>query len=446
LVGVGTLLAALAGSSVTVALPRIGALFQRDISTVRWVMSAFLVSVTALLMVVGRAADLVGHRRVYLLGFGLFGATSLACGLAPTFIVLVVSRVVQGIGAAMLMATGPALLTTAAPASRRGRALGTAAAATYVGLTIGPSVGGVIIANLGWRWVFFLNVPLAAALVAAGVFLLPTSKKKSARFDWQGGLILVAGLLPCLVMISEGNRWGWVVWPSGVLGAVGLALLAVFVWIEMHADSPLISLSLFRIRSLDAAIASALCNYVALFVPIILLPFYLTEGKGLAADQAGLLLSVQPAVMALVTSPAGWVSDRIGTRPLTVSGLGLMGGGLFGLATVGPHTHPGMVAVWLAVIGMGTGVFISPNSSTLMGSAPSDQQGIAGAILAVSRNLGMLIGVAAATGVFTLAGGSTGGGWQPVDFGALESSLWVAGSVAWLGGLTSFLFGKLSKD
>jgi EmrB/QacA subfamily drug resistance transporter len=442
-VGIGTLLSALAGSSATVALPRIGRVFGLDISTVRWVISVYLVSVTALLPVAGAVADIVGHRGIYLAGFCLFGATSLAGGLAPSFTWLVVARVAQGVGAAMLMATGPALLTTAAPAAKRGRALGTVATCTYIGLTVGPTLGGLLVSKAGWRWVFYINVPVALVVLALGSRFLPPPQKRKLPFDWAGALFLICGLAPALTVISEADRWGLSLWPTITLIVCGAAGLTAFVvterWRLRHDVSALLDLRLFSNRTFKTAAASAVFNYIALFVPIILLPFYLTEGQGLDAGQAGLLLSAQPLVMAFLASPAGWLSDRIGTRPLATTGMGLMGGGLLLLSTLGPQSAIWTVAAFLALVGAGTGIFISPNSSALMGSAPLHRQGAAGGVLAVSRNLGMLIGVAAATAIFAAAGGQTGRSWQAADFGALQSSLRVAAVVAFGGAIASAL-------
>ncbi len=394
-VGIGTLLSAMAGSTVTLALPSIGQEFTLSVSATRWVIQAYLVATTLLLLVAGRLGDLWSHRAVYLWGFGLFGAMSLAGGLAPRFGWLIGARVLQGIGGAMIMATGPALLTTTVPASRRGQALGIVASATYTGLTVGPPLGGLLIAHLGWRWVFYLNVPIAAVMAVLGPYLLP---RRGAG----------AGADP--------------------RPAIRLRSLAAMV-----------DFRLFRSRAFSSAVASALCNYVALFAPIILLPFLLVEGMHLSEDHAALLLIAQPLVMACVASPSGWLSDRVGSRPLRTLGMAMMSGGLLGLAALDAGSSHFAVVVWLALLGLGTGIFISPNSSALMGAAPRERQGVAGGVLGVSRNLGMLLGVFTATTVFDAAGGRTHDAWTVTDDTALHGALYVAAGVAALGAVASWL-------
>ena len=439
-VGVGTLLGALAGSSVTVALPHIGSHFGLSIASVRWVVSAYLVAVTTLLLPAGRLGDLLGHRVVYLTGFALFGVTSLLCGLAPSFSIVVLGRVLQGIGAALLMATGPALLTTNVPGHRRGRALGMVATATYAGLTVGPSLGGFLVDVGSWRWVFFVNVPVTLAVCVLGALALPPSPRQRASFDGWGTVALLLGFTPLLVTISHGGRGAGLPVPLPVLGGVGVLGMGAFAWIQRRAQQPLVRFGVFLNKTFTTAVLSATGNYVALFIPIILTPFFLTEGVGLTPGRTGLVLSSQPVIMALVASPSGWLSDRVGTRPLAASGMFVMAAGLFGLSWVGAESSPYVVAGWLGVAGLGTGMFISPNSSALMGSAPKSEQGIAGGILAVARNLGMLLGVAAATGFYSFHGGQTGAPWAGPDFRAYSLCLRYATVAALLSGLVA-LFG-----
>ena len=437
-VGVGTLLSAMAGSAVTLALPRIGQEYGVSIGSAGWVVEAYLVAVTSLLLVAGRASDAVGHRTIYLVGFGWFGLASVACGFADNLEMLVAGRILQGVGGAMLMATAPALLTTAFPPSRRGFALGTVSTATYVGLTVGPPLGGFLVTHASWRWVFFLNGPSALVVVGLGFVLLPTAARAPReRWDVAGTLTLMAGLPFALVAIDQGHDWGWLSWRTLGAATGGVTLLGTFVWLELRCSDPLLQLRLFRSRQLTGATLSAVANYVALFICIILIPYYLTEGLGLTSSAAGFLLSVQPVIMAIVASPSGRLSDRIGTRSLAVAGMLIFSAGMAGLATIGPTTPPGVVAIWLAVMGFGTGVFISPNSSALMGAAPKHQQGVAAGVLAVARNLGMMAGVAVSMSVFQAAGGRTARVWTDTEFAALRLALAIGSGVAFLGAFAS---------
>lgn len=392
-VGLGTLITAMSGSSVNLALPDLGQDLRLSLTTTRWILQIFLIAVAIALPLAGRAADRSGHRRVYLTGFSLFVIMSLACGLATRFDLLVACRAAQGIGGAMVMATGPALLTTSFPAGQRGRALGFLATATYTGLTIGPSVGGFVVGAGGWRWIFFINVPVGLLVLYLGGRRLPGRPRATA----------------------------------------GPAHAAPF-W-----RAPLFDWALFRVPLFTCAALSALANYIALFIMTLLVPFYLQEGLGQDPTRAGLVLSAQPLVMALVATPAGWLSDRIGSRGLASAGLALQGLGLFCLSRTGPGGTELSAAACLALVGLGTGVFISPNSSALMGSAPRARQGAAGSVLAEARILGMLLGVLLGTTLFAAHGGRTGAGWSPADFAAMRTVMHWAACVALVGAVVAAL-------
>lgn len=442
-VGIGTLISALAHSSITIALPRISAELNIPIDLVSWVMLSFLLAVTVLLLMAGRAGDLFGHRVVYLVGFFLFGITSLLCGLAPNFEMLIFGRVLQGVGGSMMMAIGPALLTTTFPVSQRGRVLGIVATATYIGLTIGPPLGGLVISLLSWRWIFILNVPIVLIVLALSVIYLPADDKKSkVSFDAAGAFCLIVGLPFFLLAISRGQQWGWLTYKTLGSAAVGLLFLTGFITVEARKDQPLLSLDLFRSPVFSGAVLAAVFNYIALFIQIILLPFYLIEALGIDEKGAGLILSAQPLMMALAASPSGWLSDRIGTRGLAVGGMIILAVGLIGLSTVGQHTGTLVVAFWLALMGLGTGVFISPNTSALMGAASKKKQGVAGGVMAIARNFGMMVGIALATLIYQGFGGRTGHQWQATDYQAMRNAFWLAAGVSLLAALTSALRGR----
>lgn len=445
-VGVGTLLNTLAASSVNLALPVIGREMEIAVQLARWIMLSFMLAVTVLLLVAGRLSDLWTHRTMYQLGFVVFGAGSLACGLAPTLWMLVAGRVIQGAGASMIMASGPALLTTSFPGSQRGRALGMLATVTYLGLTIGPPLGGVLITMAGWRWIFYFNVPVAVVMVALGRRLLPrTRPERGSAFDGRGALTLMVGLPLLLVAAAEGQRWGWS--STMTLSGLGLGstLVAGFLYLEAHQKDPLLDLALFRNSVFSGAVLSALCNYLAIFIPIIMLPFYLLEALSFSPGRAGVLLSVMPLIMSLVASPSGWLSDRVGTRWLAAGGMLVLALGLGGMSTMGAQTAEHVIAFWLGCLGLGTGVFISPNSSALMGAAPRQQQGIAAGIVALARTLGMMLGIASGTTVFQWMGGRTGKSWRQKDFRALSWAVMLAAAVSLLGAVIAGLREGKSK-
>jgi EmrB/QacA subfamily drug resistance transporter len=442
-VAVGTFLSAMAGSMVNLALPTIGREMSVTVESSRWVVQSYLMVIGVLLLPCGRLSDIVGHGRLYMVGFAVFGLSSVWCATAGGLGWLVAARGLQGAGAAMVMATGPALLTTAFPDSQRGKALGTLSTATYTGLMLGPPAAGWVVGNLGWRWVFWGVLPVSALVLVLGWLHLPRKDgAERARFDWAGTAALVAGL-PLLLLgldrLRPGGDPGAASWAAGALGLVGVT---GFVALQRRSASPLVDLEMFRSRVFAGAALSALANYVALFGMILLTPFYLEEGLGLSSGASGLVLAAQPAVMALVASPSGWLSDRIGSRGPATLGMLILAAGLGGLSFLGAGDDRLTVALWLGVCGLGTGIFISPNSSALMGAAPRRRQGTAGSLLAEARVLGMLIGVALAAIVFATAGGVTGRSWKPVDFDAFAAVMRISAVVAALGAATAALRGK----
>ncbi|MBE0475635.1 MAG: MFS transporter [Coriobacteriia bacterium] len=402
-VGVGTFMSALDASIVNVVLPVIRAESGAGVAAVQWVVTVYLLAVSGTLLGFGRLGDLYGHKRVYLGGFWAFVAGSVLCGIAPTVGLLAAARGVQGIGAAVLFANSPAIVTTNFPPQRRGRALGMIATATYLGLTVGPPVGGWLADALTWRAIFFINVPIGALALTVGWLYVPDDPPapRAEPFDPAGAALFTGGLVALLLALNQAHSWGWAsAAVLGLLAAAG-ALLAAFLGWQRRAAHPMLDLGLFASRAFSASTGAALLNYVAVYTVVFLMPFYLIQGRGMTASAAGVLLMVQPAVMAVAAPLAGALSDRAGCRPLTVAGMSTMTLGLLALGLLPPGASLAAIAGALAVIGLGTGAFISPNNSALMGSAPRGRQGVAAAVLGEARNVGMVLGVGFAGAIFT---------------------------------------------
>lgn len=439
-VGVGTFMSALDGSVVNTVLPIISRAFGSDVATVEWVVTVYLLVVSGLLLSFGRLGDLRGHKSVYVSGFGVFVLGSALCGLAPTVAALVAFRTLQALGAAMLFANSPAILTANFPPSQRGQALGLQATMTYLGLTVGPSLGGWLTSQIGWRAVFYINVPVGLLALALSLRFIPpdTVADQREQFDLAGASTFMAGLIALLLALNQGHAWGWTSAP--ILGLLVLSgvLLALFLVIESRIPYPMLDLSLFRHRLFSAATASAVLNYICVYSIVFLLPFYLIQGRGLSPAQAGLLLTAQPLVMAIAAPLSGTLSDRIGSRLPSTLGMAVLAVGLVLLSRLGPTSPPGQVAAALAVAGLGTGTFISPNTSALMSAAPRHRRGIASGVLATARNVGMVLGVGLAGAIFTtvVARGQALGSATAL-FEAIRISLLVAAAVAVLGALVS---------
>ena len=365
----------------------------------------------AVLGEVGRLGDLRGHKDVYLIGFGIFGIASVLCGLAGSALTLSIWRGLQAVGGAMLMANSPAILTKSFPAAQRGRALGLQATMTYLGLVTGPSLGGWLTDLFSWRAVFFINIPVVVVAFLLALRFVPRDRGKSDRaepFDLAGALLFSTGLVLLLLALNQAHNWGWLSLPTLGLLAASAFLLAGFVRVEKRTAHPMLDLTLFRRLNFSAATTSAVLNYVAIYSIIFVLPFYLIQGRSFSPSAAGILLTSQPLIMMVAAPLSGWLSDRIGTRLPAILGMIILSVGLFLLSRIGPETQQVYIAVSLAVAGLGTGIFISPNSSALMGAAPRARQGIAAGVLALSRNLGMVLGVGLAGAVLTTVGGAGG--------------------------------------
>ena len=402
-VGVGTFMSALDGSVVNTVLPIISHAFGSSVATIEWVVVIYLLVVSGLLLTFGRLGDLHGHKLIYCLGFLLFLTGSASCGLSYRVSMLVFFRAIQALGAAMLFANSPAILTLNFPVEQRGRALGLQATMTYLGLTLGPSLGGWLTEKLSWRAVFYMNLPVGLSALALSLRFIPRDTPLAQRklFDFAGASLFMGGLVAVLLGLNKGHAWGWTSLPIVGLVLMAILLLLFFLLIENRIQNPILDLTLFRHRLFSTAAASAILNYICVYSIVFLMPFYLLRGRGLTPGQAGLLLTTQPLIMAIVAPLSGMMSDRIGSRLPTTLGMGILAIGLFSLSRLSPVSPLVRVAMALLLTGLGTGIFVSPNSSALLGASPNDQRGVAAGILATARLVGMVLGVGLAGAIFT---------------------------------------------
>jgi EmrB/QacA subfamily drug resistance transporter len=448
-IGVGTFMTALDTSVANIVLPIIGKNFNAPITSVEWIVTIYLLVLSGLLLTFGRLGDIRGHKVIYLFGFGVFIGGSLLSGIAPNINLLIIFRGLQALGAAMLAANSAAILTKNFPAHQRGQALGLQSTMTYLGLTIGPSLGGWLTSFFGWRVVFYINVPVGLLFFWLGSHYIPrdTVTKQTEKFDFPGGIAFLLGLGALLLGLNKGAEWGWTSMTIIFLLISAAALLTAFVVIEKRVANPMLDLNLFKKLPFSLSTASAIFNYIGLFSSIFLMPFYLLQGRGFSPVQTGLVLTAQPLVMAIIAPISGTLSDRIGTRLPAVIGMAVLSAGLFLLSRLTPETDIITIMLALAVVGLGTGTFISPNNSALMGSAPKNRQGIAAGILATARNFGMVLGVGIAGAIFstTLARASSGtvifGGMAQNEalFKALQLSFLTASVITFVGMVTSMV-------
>ena len=394
-VSLGSLMATLDGSIVNIALPAIQTDFRIDLTTTEWVVVAYLLVVGGLLLPFGRLGEVLTFKRVYLVGFTVFTLASICCGASPNVAALVGFRIVQGIGAAMIMAMGPAIVARTFPADERGRALGLNAISISIGLSLGPALGGVLTQVATWRAIFLINAPIGLLAVLWAARVLPAETPgKGQAFDVRGAVLSGVALFALLLALSDGQQWGWT---SPVVVGLLIAFIvvgAVFLGAERRSLHPLLDLDLFRIRPFSAGLASVVVAFSGLFTATFLLPFLLEQGSGFSPVEAGLLLTPTPITMALVAPFSGAASDRFGPRALSSVGMAIMAAALLSLTQL-PVDFALPDLVWrLVLLGVGQGLFMSPNSSAVLGSVPRPRIGTASGTLAQMRINGQVLGIA----------------------------------------------------
>jgi len=440
-VSIGTFMSTLDSSIVNVALPTISSQLHSDLSTLQWTVSAYLLTISSLLPVFGRTADLIGRKKVYSLGFLIFTLGSVLCGFAPTIWFLVGTRVIQAVGAAMLMANSAAIITAIFPFQERGRALGLTGTVVALGSLTGPALGGILIGLVSWRSIFYINLPIGIIGYLAAQLILPTDmpRKVGDRFDFTGAALFTAGMISLLLAINNGEDWGWTSLPVLLGLTLGLGLLIGFVINERRVRHPMIDLSLFRNRPFIIGNLSGWLCFVAMFANTMLLPFYLQQILNYTPSQVGLLMTAFPIMMAVVAPISGHASDKFGPVLLTSGGLAICALGLFYYSTLSATANFYQVIPGPLLLGLGAGMFNSPNNSSVMSSVPPPKLGLAGGLNSLVRNLGMISGIALSVSLFEAWGGVSRPQPDqiPVFMSAYHDVMLVAMGIALLGALVS---------
>ncbi len=401
-VSIGTFMATLDGSIANVALPTISGSLHISLQSVQWVVTAYLLTISSLLPLVGKISDAIGKGRVYNVGFIVFSIGSLLCSLSPTITWLILSRIAQAFGAALLMANSQGIVAQTFGTSERGRALGITGMMVSLGSLAGPAIGGLLIDSLGWPSIFWVNVPIGIIGFVFSLWILP--KEKGTRidksFDFVGSLLFMLGIVILLYTISNGESWGWASLQTLVALAVSMLLLMAFLLQERRAKDPMLDLSLYKIRTFSAGTGAGFLSFISLFTTTIMIPFYMQEVLHFSATTVGLAMVANPLVMVVVAPLSGWLSDHIGSVALATGGLIINALGFISLSLLGSHVGFWLIALHLAVFGLGQGMFQSPNNSSIMASVPRTKLGIAGGFNALVRNLGMVVGIAMSVALF----------------------------------------------
>ncbi|MEO7018773.1 MAG: MFS transporter [Ktedonobacteraceae bacterium] len=411
ILAIGIFMATLDSSIVNISLPTMARYFQAPLNgAIEWVIIAYLVVIAGVLLTIGRLADMVGRKLLWIVGLVIFTLGSVMCGAAPTLLVLIIARAFQGLGGALIMSVSPAMLTSAFPPEERGRALGMNAVFVALGTSVGPTLGGLITASFSWRWIFYVNVPLGIVGVIATLFVLKDHQKRTyGRFDPAGALLLAVGLVALTLGLSFGQEWGWGSLALILTLTCSVLAFVLLVIIEQRVTDPIIDFSLLRNRVFVSANVSLIMAFLALFAVSFLLPFYLEELRGLSIIEAGLLLSPLPLTIAVIAPFSGALADKIGTRWLAAGGMTVACIGLILISQLNRQSSIWDIIWPLIVIGVGQAAFQSPNNSALMGAAPRNQQGVAAGFLATGRVVGQSISVALAGAIFASLGGAIAG-------------------------------------
>lgn len=394
-VAMSTFLATIDGSIVNVALPTLVTELDTLFPVAQWVILAYLLIQTTLMPGVGRLGDMLGKKRIYSAGVAVFTLSSVLCGLAPTVYWLIAARAAQAVGSAMALGLGMAIVTEAFPPAERGKALGLNGTFVSIGIVLGPTVGGLILDVASWHWIFFVNLPIGLmGLALAWRYIPDTRPAGRQRFDFAGAITLFISLLALLLALTLGQRFGFGDGRILALFALWLLFLLLFLWVEWHHPQPLIDLRLFRRRRFSLGLLTGSLAFVAIAGATLLLPFYLQLMRGYNTRQVGLMMALIPLFLGVVAPLAGAASDRYGARRITAVGLFIAALGYGAMSQLGPETSLLAYALAVTPLGLGMGLFQSPNNSAIMGSAPPERLGVASGLLGLSRTLGQTSGIA----------------------------------------------------
>ncbi|WP_230191420.1 MFS transporter [Paenibacillus sp. CECT 9249] len=402
-VSVGTFMATLDGSIANVALPTIAEELQSPVHVVQWVLTSYLLTICALLPIMGKISDLLGRSRIYNFGFLIFTAGSALCGLSDTLALLIAARIVQAAGAACLMSNSQAIVAELFAGGGRGRALGIVGTVVSLGSLTGPAIGGILVGSLGWPSIFWINVPIGIAGMIAGWFILPRHSGKRAQepFDFRGSVLFIVGIVAFLFTVSNGQDWGWSSPATWVLGLGALAVLGWFYLWEKKTRYPMLDFGLYRIRAFAFGNMAALLSFVALFCTNVMMPFYMQNVLHYSPEKTGYAMMLYPLTMAVIAPLSGWLSDKIGYIWLTTTGLAVNAAAFALLNTLTTQESVWTVGLHLALFGLGAGLFQSPNNSSVMEAVPRSKLGTAGGLNALVRNIGMVLGIALSVSLYS---------------------------------------------
>jgi EmrB/QacA subfamily drug resistance transporter len=403
-------MAVLDGNVVNIALPTITTYFGVDVTYSQWVVTAYLVTLTSLLLIFGRVSEYVGRGRMFILGFVVFTLGSLACGLAPGLPLLIFFRVVQATGAAMLFSISSAIIYQLYPRGEQGKSMGYVGATVAIGSIAGPVLGGFLVDTLGWQYIFLINVPIGAVLipVAMRYFGSDGPARKDIRMDWTGAVTMVIFMVSLMLALSSIAADLAVTPQVAVYAAIFLASFIFFILAERRVPNPLLDLSIFRVPAFCLPVLATALYFIALFMVNILGPFYFEGVLNLLPSQVGLVFLVIPVIMVVGSPVAGWLYDNHYSRYYAAVGMAITTGSLLLLAFLSSGMELLLIVLAFIPMTIGMVLFQSPNNTEIMSSLPPEKIGIASSVSATVRNLGMALGVSVASILLSISTSNAG--------------------------------------
>ena len=393
-----TFMCTLDSSIVNVALPVMSKTLNVTSSSIQLVVTSYLIIISATILVFGRLGDIIGKTKVFKFGIALFTLGSLFCGITSSFPILVLARVIQGIGAAGTMANNQGIITEVFPANERGRALGITGTFVALGSLVGPALGGFIVSATSWEYIFLINVPIGIITLFYSFKILPKGHKTvNGKLDSIGALLFMFAIVPLFAALGQGQEIGFTK-PIILVGfLIAIIAFIAFIMVEKKRENPLLQLKIFENKLFSLSIFCGFVSFVAIFCSIIIQPFYLQDVLKFSPASTGLVLMIFPLILSVVAPISGYLSDKIGSEILTFIGLVFTSLGLLLMSTLNEHSSIISMVIFIAVMSLGNGLFQSPNNSLVMSTVPKDKLGIAGSVNALVRNLGMVCGIALAT-------------------------------------------------
>lgn len=383
------------GSIVNIALPTITEFFKSSISTSQWIIMSYLLTLSSLILFYGRLGDLYGHERLYLAGIIGFIISSILCGIAFSIESLIIFRAIQGITAGMIISVAIAIVTKVFPAYERGKALGIHALGIAAGLVMGPTIGGLITGTFGWRSIFFVSVPVGILSLLWCLKTLDMEKTNSVNLSISGAFFQFICVFFTVYLLNYIQKEG-LNYISLVLGFIITISFVLFVRNEHKTENPTLNLSLFKNSRFSLGSLSLFFNYICTYMVLFIMPFYLQRVLHYDAYLIGIILTTNPLMIMLISPISGFLSDKIGFRPLTLIGSAICALSLFSMGELTMYSSIFDIIWRLAFFGFGVALFQSPNNSSIMGSAPRDYIGTASSVLVTMRNMGMVFGISIA--------------------------------------------------